>query len=98
MYNSDMNDDANRKPVVPVIATLLIMLPMVYVAMFGPAVCMNKFFDKTPTWLDAWIHAPDPADWIIESLPEQPSQWLKHLYYGVYLTWWHDLGVHLAGP
>jgi hypothetical protein len=92
-----MSDD-DRKPVWPWIVAVLIGLPIVYVAMFGPAVCLFwRLDDDSPRWVITWLHAPDPLDWLIDTLPESQSEPLTFLYRQTYLGWWRDLGLTLQG-
>jgi hypothetical protein len=91
-----MSDDDNRKPVWPWIVAVVILLPILYVALFGPAVLLYWWLDdNSPRWLLMWLHAPDPLDWLIENLPDSLSSYLQFWYRDVYLDWWRDLGVAL---
>ena len=90
-----MSED-DRKLVWPWIVAAAIILPVVYVAAFGPACCLYWSHNPHPRWIEIWINAPDPMDWIIESLPKTESDRLYSLYYLGYLDWWAEIGKAFA--
>jgi hypothetical protein len=88
-----MSDD-RKAPVFQWIAAVLIFLPILYVAAFGPAMCLNCALDDPPRWVQSWLYAPDPLDWFIEA---NKSARLYFLYHNMYLGWWGRLGEWWRG-
>jgi len=86
-----MSDD-DRNPVGPLIAGLLIGLPILYVAMFGPAVSLHNWLDNSPDWLVWYLRSPDPIEWLIKALLGlESSRW--EMRYFEYYDWWARLGL-----
>lgn len=83
-----MNDE-RKKSVWPWMLALLIGLPVLYVAAFGPAVFLWHQLDH-PYWIGVYLDAPDPIDWVIQYLPEPMSNRLNEGYYSYY-SWWRSL-------
>ena len=90
-----MSDD-NRKPIWPWIVVALILLPVVYVAMFGPATFLMVALDS-PGWVESWYYAFDPLDWLICSLPHSQGFRLNVWYHDLYLGWWSRLAESWRG-
>src|SRR5262245_19888337 len=93
-----MSDSANRKPIAPAIAAILIGLAILYVAMPGPLFAARYYFDlgESPEWIDWCLNSPDAVYWLIKALPEQESDRLI-ICYSTYLEWWAGLGATWRG-